>query len=129
MDGSWFIAPPTAGVTGCIAGAGGTVTGVGTGAGAMAGAMAGGGTTAGVAGRTGAIVRGAAGAGEPGAGSVPVAGAGSAGSSRSTLRAPCGVPREAVRRPTDCRTRSLSSLAPTAKARGGLPSTAIRARP
>ena len=73
--------------------------------------------------------RGAAGAGEPGGGRTPVAGAGSAGNSSRTLRAPCAGPSEAVRRPTDCSTRSLSSLAPTAKARGGLPSTAISARP
>ena len=71
-----------------------------------------------------------AGAGEPGAGNVPVAGAGNAGSSSRTLRAPLARARAtAVRRPTDCSTRSLSSREPTAKARGGLPSTAIRARP
>ena len=93
--------------------AGGDATGAGTAAGRTAGAIGG----------------GAARRGEPGAGRTPVAGAGSAGSSSRTLRAPWAEPSEAVRRPTDCSTRSVSSLAPTAKARGGLPSTAISARP
>ena len=60
---------------------------------------------------------------------TPVLGAGSAGSSSSTLRAPWAGPSDAVRRLTDCSTRLLSSVEPTAKALAGLPSTAMSARP
>ena len=50
----------------------------------------------------------------PGGGKTPEFGGASAGSSSRTLRAPCAGPSDAVRRPTDCRTRSLSRRAPTA---------------
>ena len=90
------------------------------------------GATAGGTGTTGAGITGggvpAVGA-EPTGGSDPVAGAGSGGISSLTEAAPCAGPMDAVRRLTACNTRSVSSLAPTAKALAGLPSTAINAKP
>ena len=72
----------------------------------------------------------------PGAGSgiamlasVPVAAAANGGISRLTEAPPSAGPIAAVRRLTDCSTKPASSRAPTAYARGGLPSTEISATP
>ena len=67
--------------------------------------------------------------GEPKAGKEPVAAGGRRGISNTTGGDPCVEPMETVRRLTDCSTRSPSRCAPTANARGGLPSTAINATP
>jgi hypothetical protein len=65
----------------------------------------------------------------PGGVNRPVAGSGSGGNSSLTNAAPSAGPIDAVRRLTDCSTMPLSSREPIANARGGLPSTEIRATP
>lgn len=98
---------------------------------AVAGAAAGVCSIAGDPGRGGVPSGGTAGTGGSGATgtSFPVAGAGSGGTSRLTDAAPSAGPIAAWRRLTDCSTKLLSTLAPTAYARGGLPSTEISATP
>ena len=65
----------------------------------------------------------------PSAGNVPVVGGGSGGNSNKNGGWPDAVAIDAVRKLTERSTSSPSSLAPTAKAFGGLPSTAIKATP
>ena len=65
----------------------------------------------------------------PSAGNVPVVGGGSGGNSNKNGGWPDAVAIDAVRKLTERSTSSPSSRAPTAKAFGGLPSTAINATP
>lgn len=82
-----------------------------------------GGGGAGGTGRTGTMPSAGGGAG------VPVAGGGNAGSSRVSTGGPPAGPMEAERRLTASNNHWPSTIAPSAKGFGGLPSTEINASP
>src|SRR5882757_9285327 len=72
---------------------------------------------------------GIGGTGVPPVGNLPVAAVAGGGNSNVIAGAPAPVPIDAVRRLTDCSTRSPSRREPTTNAFGILPSTAINATP